>query len=229
MSKRELRDRATVESLRTITEPRLVRCIAEMPYDGCWCEPNFWLWQDGFMRPLFVSGRLYDDLFKGRDLETILEGVSLDAFLEALRDRWCYEDFEILPTTVGVGNNWLNTLTVLMARHGIEETPVWTCKECGKDHSGVAAFLGYRGNGGIGINLESPCCRDCFDAIQICPTCGRQVTWEEDQSQCPCCGPVEDPEPAEDQAVSFGLDGRRFLRPGEEQGPPPVIVIVQKN
>ena len=224
-------------------EPAILSCRSHVPYDGCWWEPNYWLFKDGEVFPIYVSGKAYK--WCGLDKEptaydVVMHGTILDAFIEVMEqgdnyDTWELEDID----EVDPNPNNMNTMTVILDHHGLKG-PVWVCYYCGEPHVGIAKFLGAEGNGGVGIWLTNPCCDECFSALRYCDRCYCTILPEEDGT-CPsfgCQDLDEDEEPGElhplnededDEAVKFGMDGRRFLADGEGAGPPPVIFIMEKG
>ena len=215
-----------VERLKGLTAPVVLRCTAVAPYEGCWEEPNHWLLKDRKFFPLYVSG-IASQLFLLNSVEAALRPISWDDFVDTMReydDRYTEWDYEN-PGDRAPGNNYLNAMTVLLHRHGVQ-SPKWNCVECSRDHQGVAHFLSYRGNGGVGIFLEMPVCDECFDAQELCASCYSGV---DEEGYCESCDGCMGVCPPEDQAVEFGLDGSKFLAAGESQGPPPVIVIMSKG
>ncbi len=235
------------EALRTLLsgreDPAILYCKAHAPYDGCWWEPNYWLFKEGELFPIYVSGNAYKWFGLNQELtayDVIMHGTIADAFVEVIEenasgpypayDGWELEEIdEIDPNP-----NNLNTMTVILGNHGLDG-PVWQCHYCEEHHRGVAKFLGYEGNGGVGIWLSMPTCERCFGELRWCEGCHFTVMPED--GKCPSFGCQDlDPQPPmhplkeeeDDEAKKFGLDGSKFLAPGEACGPPPVIVIMKK-
>lgn len=215
--------------------PYVMQCNARTPYSGCWHEPNCWLVKDHKVYPLYISG----DAWKRFEFEKYrppwLHGVHFMSFLHAMEemeDR--YDEWELIqPEDWELDNyNVLNSITVLLMQHQVP-LPKWTCSICDEVCRGRAHFLGYQGNGGIGIFLEDPCCSSCFNEIKWCERCGYVKP-----DVLGFCPNIEDDEDqrhelydASDEAEQFGLTGMRFLGPdGDAEGLEGVsIVIMQKE
>jgi len=235
-------ERTLKELLEGREEPCILYCRSHVPYDGCWWEPNYFLFKEGEVFPIYVSGKAYGWLgFKKLDnaIDVVLHGTIAAAFVEVMEggnyDTWELEEIE----EIDPNPNTLNTMTTILDLHDLKG-PIWHCHSCGEPYQGIAKFLGSQGNGGVGIYLSMPTCLDCFRALRWCERCYCTVTLDEDGT-CPsfgCKDLDDDEEPGEltpldevedDEAVKFGLDGRRFLADGYACGPPPVIVIMTKG
>lgn len=231
------------ELLEGRTEPAILSCKAHVPHGGCWWEPNYFLFRGGEVFPIYVSGRAYswcgfDKLHSASDI--ILHGTPTSDFVEMMEQGDHYDTWELKEIDeIEPNPNNMNTMTVILRHHELEG-PVWSCDYCGESYRGIAKFLGSTGNGGAGIFLTNPCCAECFSALRWCWRCYCTVTPNEDGS-CPsygCQDLDEGEEPGvlrpldpneDDEAVRFGLDGRRFLADGEACGSPPVLVIMTKK
>lgn len=204
--------------LKTMLEdpkgPLVFQCNARAPYSGCWNEPNYWLLKDQKIYPLYISGEAWDRFEFSKHEPPWMHGIHFMSFMHAMEEMGdLYDEWELIyPDEWDLDNyNVLNAITVLLMVHQVE-LPKWTCSICGGTCRGRAKFLGYRGNGGIGVLLENPCCSDCFYEIKWCERCGYVKADE-------VCPNKEDEEGHElhdpsDEAEKFGLTGTRFLGPG---------------
>jgi hypothetical protein len=225
------------------SEPCILQCSANAPYDGCRYEPNYWLLKEGLVYPIYVSGRAY----KWFDLNTcespgsiIMHSTDVEGFVQRMDDmgRGEYDDWEVFSIDdVSPNPNALNAMTMILNTHEVD-LPSWGCDICGQCCTGLVRWLGYTGNGGIGVTLTDPCCQQCFDQLRWCDSCFRHVTakWDskKDELVCPEYD-LDDDEKHElsevvDEAESFGLTGYEFLGPdGDAEGLDGVsIVIAQK-
>jgi len=224
----ELTEKGFVQELKELTAPVVLSCQSIAPYSGCWEEPNHWLLKDGQLYPLYVSGVLYAVLgYEGLAAhDVIMKATPLQEFIEqALAHQSRYSEWRWAGTgEVDLGENYHNIVTVILDRHNVP-TPKWVCDTCGDTYQGVAHFLGYRGNGGIGIFLRDYCCGDCLGSSEYCSVCDHKT----EAGWCEHCEDDVRTYGSEDQAPRFGLDGSQFLGPGESQGPPPVIVIAVRE
>ena len=164
----------------------------------------------------------------------------MDAFYQYMRWSESYIEWEVSePESVNLNFNLLNAVTALLHQHKVE-LPTWDCTHCHEECTGIARFLGYKGNGGIGVWVEEPVCDECFSKLRWCSECLETVEVNDysDEHECDLCpnddiagiDEYEKPShklyPAEDVAVQFGLDGFRFLRSGEAEGIKGVSIMV---
>jgi hypothetical protein len=207
--------------------PKIISCTAHAPYSGCWHEPNYWLLYEDGIRPLYVTGSLYTALLP-KEMEPSRVPYlhfTLEEFCKAV-DLYYYNDFDIYDISeIDVSPNNLNGITAILSVLGLKG-PVWECDICDSKFTGIARFLGYHGNGGIGIVLTNPCCDDCFRNLAFCGQCGAtdKAGYNDlGELYCTRCEstaevyPLDDEE--DDNARAFGLTGSSFL--GEEQELPP--------
>lgn len=263
------------ELLQLKRTTKIIRCCANAPYSGCFSEPNYWLLKaTSRIHPIYVSGEAYKwfgfDKMKNAN-EIVTAGVPLLTFCEKMEQDVGtyrrYEDHEILDVwDVDWNPNVLNSATMIcMLLNGRDADdqgnlylPRWECSICGEVCAGVARFLGYTGNGGVGIILKDPCCQQCFSSIQFCGHCYKYVTpvvpkdeydnrdqialqnvdmernTDDQELLCPNCELDEDQEQElsepEDCAVQFGLDGTKFLDPdGDEQGLEGISIVILRK
>lgn len=150
--------------LRERKEPAVIYCMAHAPYDGCFHELNYWLLKQNQVYPLYVSGRIYKELGLNATEQPWLQPTDVDCFIKYLlaSPTYTYTDVEVweLGTWTPM-NEVLNSTTVILNQHEVV-TPRWTCSKCNSEYRGRVFFLGYTGNGGIGIRLTEPVCEDCF-------------------------------------------------------------------
>jgi hypothetical protein len=149
-----------------------------------------------------------------------------------------YDDWEIQdPEDWRLDNyNVLNSITVLLMQHQVQ-LPKWQCDSCGEDCRGRAKFLSYRGNGGIGVYIDDPCCSTCFNLIKWCNHCFSYVVPNE-SGACPNCSDPDSnhfgKEPRfsdpQDEAEGFGLTGTKFLGPdGDAEGLEGVSIVIMSK
>jgi len=236
----EVRDRILADQ----KGPLVVQCTANVPYIGCYHEPNYWLLKDSSIYPLYISGDAWSKFRLGEQVSTWLEGIEeihlhRVHFLEVMEGWDRYDDWDVRELENWHLDNYnvLNMITAVLTCHELP-TPIWRCSVCKKDCRGLAKFLGYRGNGGIGIFLEDPVCDDCFhDTVRWCEGCCRYINVT-GRGWCPHDTGDLDEDAVEhrlhlpdDQAEAFGLTGRQFLGPdGDAEGLRGVsIVIMQKG
>lgn len=205
--------------------PYILVCRASAPYSGCFWEYNYWLHKERKFYPLHISGYVLK-LFTNPDVSVedySLEksGVREHTFLEWADSTNRYSDWSIEKIDeCTVAYNTLNSITALLHYHKLEGPP-WDCSICKKTHTGMARFLGYKGNGGVGINLTDPCCDDCFDSHAWCDECCSIV--KRATGSCPqCSGDLSD---NKDEAEDFELDGSRTLCALDIHEPPPSILL----
>ena len=211
--------------------PLVLRCSARAPYDGCWHEPNYWLLRDHKVYPLYISGDAWDRFEFAKYRPPWLHGVHFMSFLHAMEEMENrYEDWDHFdPEDWELDNyNVLNSITVLLMQHQVP-LPKWTCSVCSETCRGRPKFLGYRGNGGIGVFLEDPCCTKCFHEIKWCEDCG--LVEPRECGVCPNLEPQDDRghvlHDVEDEAEQFGLTGRKFLGPyGDAEGLEGISIVV---
>ena len=214
--------------------PFVIQCTANAPYIGCYHEPNYWVLKDSKIYPLYISGDAWTKFKLGDHVPPWAKGAHFIHFLEVMEEWDRYDDWDVKELESWHLDNYnvLNTITGVLAFHQLP-TPIWSCSVCKNDCRGFARFLGYRGNGGIGVFLEDPICSDCFhNVIRWCNECCRYVKVTED-GLCPQdTAEVEHVlYPPDDQAEAFGMTGRQFLGPdGDAEGLQGVsIVIMQKG
>ena len=229
----------------------ILTCTSHTPYDGCWHEPNYWVLTDHRVYPLYISGKIYGTWYNG-DREPWLHGIPwMNFLLEMERRQNEYDDWETFdPEEWELENyNVLNSITVILFIHEVTP-PKWTCTICGEECRGRAKLLSYRGNGGIGVCMEDPCCDRCFYEHKWCDTCNGYVRPTEMVEikdvngkfgggrippQCPNAGDEDEGYhklwDMTDEGAAFGLTGDKFLGPdGDVEGLQGVcIVIAQKG
>jgi hypothetical protein len=236
----------------------IVECVSKAPYNGCWYEPNYWLLKGGDVFPLYISGTVAHDLGIdcSADKSPWLTATSLEEWLVYMDSHDRYQDWEVInPEEWELKNyNVLNAVTAILVQHEVH-TPKWDCDICKESCAGLAKFLGYRGNGGVGIMIEDPCCESCFDSIRWCNSCYRYVKYnkldgedideddEDDEDSYDEEGHFNrnficenyDPEESEkhelcratDEAEKFGLTGDRFLGPdGDAEGLQGICIVI---
>jgi hypothetical protein len=221
----------------------VLECTAIGPYDGCFHEPNYWLLKDRSIYPLFISGKAWDWFEFAKYDPPWMHDVPLLDFLDSMEETDRYNQWEIIdPEKWELTHyNVLNSTTVLMSQHQAP-LPTWYCDRCGNKCTGRAKFLGYCGDGGIGIHLEDPVCDECFNKIRWCDDCIRYVEPvnegdeynDEEIYVCPNKDEDDDRKhklyEVEDEAIGFGLTGDKFLLDGDADGLEGVaIVIMQKG
>ena len=89
--------------------------------------------------------------------------------------------------------------------------------------------MGYHGNGGIGVELTDPMCPQCWESSKWCESCWEHVIPIDGACPNRVMSPMSDhplSDPA-DCAEELGI--RRIVLPNQGEGPPPVVVIWQKN
>lgn len=197
-------------------------CKAHSPYAGCFYENNYWLLKDNLVYPLYVSGVACELL----DLPKITDGVGPHKFLVTMiKNPSRYSDWDAVPINeLEVGSNLLNSITKLMLKHELKP-PTWCCSICLEDCVGYAHFLGYTGDGGVGIILTDECCDDCFKKIRWCGNCGyygAPVIPE----MCPKCEEFDYLCDPDDYAETFGLAGEALDSDGDSQGIKGVSVVI---
>lgn len=210
--------------------PFALLCTALAPYDGCWHEPNYWLVKDHKVYPLYISGEAWD-LFQFSNYDTPwMHGTHFMTFLRKMEESSRYEDWGLIEVEDWELDNYniLNSVTVIMMLHQVT-SPKWKCGICWKTCRGRAKFLGYRGNGGVGVFLEDPCCSSCFSNIKWCDTCCSTVSVDE-YGNCPNDNDDDgyhELTNVEDEAEQFGLTGMKFLGPdGDAEGLEGVSIVV---
>jgi hypothetical protein len=225
------------EEMRGAKDPLFVTCEARAPYSGCYHEENLFALVKGEVFPLYVSGKAGAEgdwnipLFDLRDHSV---RVDLEEFVEYMEEQdQYYDSWEVCPIEEAhCEDNLHNTVTVLLHNLGLPG-PSFCCDECGRELRGLTKFLGYHGNGGVGVVLTNPCCSECFEDLEWCDSCVTHVMPQD--GFCPDWEEADDPDdqeehelsPAEDEAAKFGMDGSRVLLRAE--GTPPTIVIIQKG
>lgn len=222
MAKQKLSEKLPLLHWRT---PYILVCRASGPYDGCFWEYNYWLQKNRKFYPLHVSGYVLK-LFISPDVSVEdysrqKNGVREHIFLEWADSTNRYSDWTIEKIEeCCVAYNKLNSITTLLHYHELEG-PQWDCSICEETHTGLAKFLGYEGNGGVGINLTDPCCTSCFDEAEYCEGCWSTVTPDE-KGLCPNCGEETEfgNEDLQDEAENFGMDGSKTLSALEVYEPP---------
>jgi hypothetical protein len=221
-----------VGTLKTINGPMIVECNAIAPYPGCWHEPNYWVASWDLVIPLYVSGQLQKELC--RELRA---GPKIKEFIEWITG--CpgnyYEDWEILETQkLSPPYNLHNSIINQLQKWGCppDLLPYFHCDQCGAQSRGHARFLGYRGNGGVGIELTHPVCEECFGKMEWCEDCGDTVMPE--NGMCPGYDASDEDgrhhhlSDLEDEGEKFGMGPDAGVLEHAE-GPPPVVVIWQKG
>jgi hypothetical protein len=211
------------EDLEKRSDPAILSCRAHTPYSGCWWEPNYWLLHKKLVYPLYVTGGAYSICAVGSLADVLMRGCVIEAFIERLGDDDDYDRWEIEEIgEIEPNPNNLNTLTAILANHGLQG-PIWTCSTCGRSFRGIARFLGYTGNGGVGIWLQEPCCEECFRALRWCETCtqvvlpvdGRCAGIDEDESESHVLHAFVAGE--DDQAEVFHMTGHHYLLEGVDR------------
>ena len=225
----------------------IIGCTAIGPYGGCFHEPNYWLFKERRIYPLYVSGPAskyfrYDEITGEPEevVEELMKGLDADLFFNYMSYNEAYTDWETSePELFSLNYNLLNAVMALLHHHKVE-LPKWECTKCGEECTGIAKFLGYTGNGGIGVWVEDPVCEECFNRLRWCSECFSTVEVSDysEEHECDLCPnddiagidryekPTHELYPAEDVAVQFGLDGSRFLRSGEAEGIRGVSIII---
>ena len=209
----------------------VLSCKSHTPYEGCWWEPNYWLLHEKLIYPIHVSGRAYELCgFSGGVADVLMHSNAIEKFVELLDEEDRYDGWEIEEIDdIEPNPNTLNSMTAILSNHGLLG-PIWTCEYCDKRHRGIAHFLGYTGNGGVGVWLTDPCCDSCFDALRWCEGCYSTVLPEDGFCPSASCQDMEEPaslnplDPNEDdQAVAFHMTGGQFTldHNGEPYGDPP--------
>ena len=219
--------------------PLVLVCSSGHPYSGCFHEPNYWLFKDSIVYPLYISGHAsahfgYKHLDGDVDdiIEELMHGVDVVRFLGYMELHSEYSRWESTPPEEFEPDyNRLNTITAILHHHKVD-LPVWNCEMCENECTGVAKFLSYRGNGGVGIVLTDPVCDRCFYDRRWCDECGEVV--EPSDDVCPNDNDDEDESghtlvPLTDCGKQFGLDGSSFLRPGEADGIRGISVVITKK
>jgi hypothetical protein len=156
------------------------------PYDGC-----FWEWQymgedKGVLYPISFA-------YGWRD-----RPQSAPVTLEELNT------YDISNLTIEEWNEWmeisLNDVSAFWAFAQEHELPfLWNCEHCGPTHNAPGETGGYRGNGGVGIEVLSLYCDECTCSL-TCSYCGYlndpdDPWWWTDEDiakyeagLCPACG-----------------------------------------
>ena len=223
-----------LSALKTISGPLILECSAVSPYPGCRYEANYWLASIDRVIPLYVSGLLRKELCK----EFRFVGPSVNEFIEWITGYpgAYYEDWDIVESSeFSPPYNLFNSIFNQLKRWRCppDALPYFCCDQCNAKRRENARFLGYCGNGGVGIELTHPVCEECFKKLKWCMSCNETVMplggicpgYDYSEDGMTRYHHFSDPE---DEGVKFGMGPDAGVLDRAE-GPPPVAVIWQKG